>query len=329
MGYDSHPKTAKLKPWTDAMFTGSSFSILNYDTNFMDIVKSDLVNVYVSEIDHLSSGKVHLSDGTEFESEALLAHTGWKHVPPIKLLPEGIEAELGVPHTPNQDGGENDLANNQALIERADKEILEKFPRLKDQPVWNKNYIPMTQQKGITSTDEVTPYKPLTPYMLHHFIVPSSERFLRARDTAFIGIVSNFSNMITAHLQGLWISAYFAGKLEKDPSASLGDKKAMEQLRYETVLYNRFGKWRYPTDWGSKSPNFIFDAVPYLDLLQRDLGLNIYRKKGFFGELYDSYGPEDYRNVNNEWAAKYGDMKKLESLDDSLKTLPSEEPKLN
>lgn len=53
-GYDSHPKTAKLKPWTSAMFTGSSFSIMNYDTNFMDIVKSDLVNVYVSEIDHLS-----------------------------------------------------------------------------------------------------------------------------------------------------------------------------------------------------------------------------------------------------------------------------------
>ncbi|KAI1385183.1 FAD/NAD(P)-binding domain-containing protein [Hypoxylon trugodes] len=326
--YDSHPKTAKLKPWTDPMFTGASFSIMNYDTNFMDLVKGDDVNIYVSEIDHLSPGKVHLSDGTEFESDVLLAHTGWKHVPPIKFLPEGIEGELGIPHTPRDDAPSTDLANDAAIMERVDKEILERFPRLKDQPVWNKNYIPMTEQKGIVSNDDVTPYKPLTPYMLHHFIVPPSERFLRARDTAFIGIVSNFSNMITAHLQGLWISAYFSGKLERDPSTAVGDEVAMQQLRYETVLHNRFGKWRYPTD-GTKNPNFIFDAVPYLDLLQRDLGLGIYRKKGFFAELYDPYGPEDYRDVNSEWTSKYGDMKKLESLGNSLKTLSSTEPKLN
>lgn len=327
-GYDSHPKTAKLKPWTSAMFTGSSFSIMNYDTNFMDIVKSDLVNVYVSEIDHLSPGKVHLSDGSEFESDALLAHTGWKHVPSIKLLPEGIESELGVPHSPNPNAPANDLANNPELMERVDKDILDRFPRLKDPPVWNKNYVPMTEQKGIMSDDDVTPYKPLTPYMLHHFVVPPSERFLRPRDTAFIGIVSNFSNMITAHLQGLWISAYFAGKLERDPSVAVGDQKAMDHLQYETMLYNRFGKWRYPTD-GTKNPNFIFDAVPYLDLLQRDLGLNIYRKKGFLAELYEPYGPEDYRDVNTEWLSKYGNMKKLESLDDSLKPLDSQEPNLN
>ncbi|XXH01067.1 hypothetical protein Hte_007418 [Hypoxylon texense] len=324
--YDSHPKTAKLKPWTDPMFTGSSFSIMNYDTDIMELVKGDNINVYVSEIDHLSPGKVHLSDGTEFESDVLLAHTGWKHVPPIKFMPEGIEGELGIPHTPRADAPSTDLANDPVLTERVDKEILERFPRLKDQPIWNKNYIPMTEQKGITSDDEITPYKTLTPYMLHHFIVPPSERFLRSRDTAFIGIVSNFSNMITAHLQGLWISAYFAGKLEHDPSTAVGDKEAMEHLRYTTMLHNRFGKWRYPTDWGSKNPNFIFDAVPYLDLLQRDLGLGIWRKKGFLAEMYDPYGPEDYRDVNNEWMTKYGDMKKLESLGESSKSLNSAEP---
>lgn len=318
--YDSHPKTAKLKPWTEAMFTGASFSILNYDTDIMELIKSDNVDVYVSEIDHLSPGKVHLSDGTEFESDALLAHTGWKHVPPIKFLPEGIETELGIPHTPNDGAPATDLANDPAMIDRADKEILKRFPRLKDPPVWNKNYIPMTEQKGIMSDDDVTPYTPLTPYMLHHFIVPPSERFLKRRDTAFIGIVSNFSNMIMAHLQGLWISAYFAGKLERDPSMAVGDEQAMDQLRYETMLYCRFGKWRYPTE-GTKRPNFIFDAVPYLDLLQRDLGLEIWRKKGFLAELYEAYGPEDYRDVNNEWLRKYGDMKKMESLNDSSKSL--------
>ncbi|KAK6850106.1 flavin-binding monooxygenase-like family protein [Apiospora arundinis] len=142
--------------------------------------------------------------------------------------------------------------------------------------------------------------------MLHHFIAPPSERFLRTRDVAFTGIISNFSNSITAHLQGLWISAYFSGSLAQDPAACAGNSKELEQLRYKTVLYNRFGRWRYPTDWGSKNPNFIFDAVPYLDLLLRDLGLSVHRKQGTLAEWTDPYGPEDYRNVNEEWQSSNG-----------------------
>ncbi|KAI0859203.1 hypothetical protein F4860DRAFT_483455 [Xylaria cubensis] len=302
--YDSHPDTAKLKPWTEAMFTGSSFSILNYEEDIMELVKSDMIDVYVGEIDHLSPGRVHLADGKEFESDVLLANTGWKHVPPIKLLPEGIEKELGIPHRPTDHASTEDLANHQGFIRRADEEILARFPRLKRQPVWNKSYKPLTEQKGISSMDEVTPCTPLTPYMLYHFLVPPSPKFLRNRDIAFTGMVSNFSNAITAHLSGLWISAYFEGKLAIDPAAVVDDEVALETLQYETLLLNRWGKWRYPTDWGHKNPNFIFDAVPYFDLLQRDLGLNPHRKKGWFAEMTEPYGPDDYDDVTNEWLMK-------------------------
>jgi hypothetical protein len=56
-------------------------------------------------------------------------------------------------------------------------------------------------------------------------------------------------------------------------------------------------------DWGSRAPTFIFDAVPYLDMLLRDLGLQTRRKGGVLAELFSPYGPEDYRGVNEEWAA--------------------------
>ncbi|KAI8630335.1 FAD/NAD(P)-binding domain-containing protein [Xylariaceae sp. FL1651] len=307
--YDAHPDTAKLKPWTEAMFTGASFSILNYEQDIMEFVKSDMVDVHVGEIDHLSPGKVHLADGTGFPSDVLLANTGWKHVPTIKFLPEGIEKELGIPHELADNAPAEDLANQRRLIERADKEILQRFPRLRQQPVWNKHYKPLTDQKGIDSNDEVTPCTPLTPYMLYHFLVPPSSRFLRTRDVAFTGMISNFSNTITAHISGLWISAYFSGQLTIDPAATLDDSnlddgESLRKLQYETVLFNRWGKWRYPTDWGNKNPNFIFDAVPYLDLLQRDLGLNPYRKHGWFAEMTDPYGPEDYQDINDEWLRK-------------------------
>lgn len=308
MDYDSHPDTAKLKPWTQPMFTGASFSILNFDKDIREMVKSDMIDVYVGEIDHLSPGKVHMADGTEFESQALLANTGWKHVPPMKFLPEGIEKELGIPHAWADKAPLEDLANQKSLLEKADTEILQRFPRLKNQPIWNENYIPLTEQKGINSSDEVTPCAPLTPYMLYHFLIPPSERFLRTRDIAFAGVLSNFSNTIMSHLQGLWISAYFSGRLTRDPAAVVGDQAALMRLQYETVLSNRWGRWRYPTDWGNKAPNWIFDSVPYLDQLQHDLGLNPHRKGGL-AELTSPYGPRDYEHVTDEWLKDHRDSK--------------------
>lgn len=302
MKFDAHPETAKLKPRTHAMFVGDSFSILNYETDFMELVKSGKVQIHTAEFDHFSPGKVHLSDGSEFESDAMLASTGWKHVPPMKFLPDGIDKELGLPHQPSEKAPKEDLANQQDLLDKADAEILRRFPRLKDQPVWNKDYVPVTETKGIDSKDAVTPSKPTTPYMLHRFVVPASERFLRTRDFAVVGMSGNFSNTISAHMQGLWISAYFQGLLAKDPATAVGDEKAMQDLRYQTVLHNRWGKWRYPTDWGNKAPSFIFDAVPYLDLLQNDLGLQPHRKGGSVAEMWSPYIARDYRNVNEEWA---------------------------
>lgn len=305
--YDSHPEMAKLKPWTPAMFTAASFSILNYNSDFFELVRSGKIKVHLGEIDHLSPGKVHLADGTSFESDALISNTGWLSSPPIKFLPESIEKELGLPHEIDTEAPPEDLANQQDLIKRADKEIANRFPRLADQPVWNKNYIPLTKQKGISSNESMTPYTPQTPFMLYHFLVPPSERFLRPRDIAFCGFVSNFSNTLTAHLQGLWIGAYFRRLLVNDPSQAVDDKEAMAKLRYETMLHNRFGKWRYPAE--TKSPTTIFDAVYYLDLLQKDLGLNPLRKpKGLLTEITSPYGAEDYRDVNEEWQSKFGSI---------------------
>lgn len=311
--YDAHPKTAKLKPWTEAMFVGASFSILNYEQDILSLVKSDKIDVFVDEVDHLSPGRVHLADGTEFESDVFLANTGWKHVPTIRFLPEGIEKDLGIPHhlieLSDDSAPPEDLANNHDLLERADQEILGRFPRLKKQPVWNKDYVPLTQQKGISSNDAC---KPQTPYMLYRFLVPPSPRFLETRDVAFAGVITNLSTAITAHVIGLWISAYFSGKLAVDPATAVDDEASLKRIQYQTVLYNRWGKWRYPTDWGNKQPSFIFDAVPYFDLLQLDLGLNHYRKSGWFAEMMDPYGPEDYRNINEEWSKKYDAIKSIE-----------------
>ncbi|KAI0388996.1 hypothetical protein F5Y17DRAFT_470033 [Xylariaceae sp. FL0594] len=282
--YDAHPKTSLLKPWLDVMYVAGSFSILNYERDFLDLVKSDdnLVDVHIGEITRLSTGRVHLVDGTILESDALILNTGWRHVPAIKFLPEGIEKDLGIPHAidTHSSSSESDL-----LVKRADEEIQRRFPLLKTPPVWNTRFAPLPDHDP----------SQLTPFMLHRFLVPASLRFLRTRDIAFIGLQNNLSTVITAHITALWISAYFSGQLARDASEDV------QQLRYGTVLHNRFGKWRYPADWGNRAPNFIFDALPYLDMLQRDLGLNPRRKGGVVAEMCKPYGPGDYRGITKEW----------------------------
>lgn len=300
--YEANPKTAKLRPWYDVMSTGTSYGLINYNTDIWDVIKSDLVNVYISDVDHLGPGRVYLADGTELESDALLAHTGWKQVPSIQFLPEGIESELGIPRTSGKGSIEVVSRSQQVLLDEADTEIKEQLPILARQRTPG----PYGSNKaGLSPQDSKTG----EPFMLYRFLVPSSERFLRYRDIVFVGLVSNFSNITNAHIQGLWTSAYLNGQLARDPGSAsiLRDEKALAAIRREAVLHNRYGKWRYPQDWGAdKSPSFIFDAVPYFDLLLGDLGVNSWRKGPFWREIWSAYGPRDYRGINEEWLQNHG-----------------------
>lgn len=318
--YDSHPETKKLKPWSEAMFTASSFSILNYPTDVYEFVRNGTVKVHIADITHLSPKTVHLSDGTALGTDAMICATGWKHLPRLKFLPEGIDKDLGIPHAP---GGAEPLFTPDT-VERADKEILERFPRLRQQPVQNENLKPLLGSggAGVTTTDEINPSTPLTPYTLYRFVVPppTTAGLLARRDIAFAGVLMNFSVPLMAHAQALWISAYFDARLSPSvipplpatTTASSGDAaagakaKTVEEARYETVLHSRFGKWRYPAGYGTRFPDFVFDALPYVDLLVEDLGLPIYRKQGWIAEATEPYGPADYRGLVDEWRAKNG-----------------------
>lgn len=56
--------------------------------------------------------------------------------------------------------------------------------------------------------------------------------------------------------------------------------------------------------------DFVFDAVPYMDLMMRDLGLQPNRKQGW-KDVWQPYGPADYRGCVDEWVEKHGGGKKV------------------
>ena len=303
--YDSDPETAKLKPWSEAMFVASSLSILNYPTDIFEFVRDGTVSVHIADITSLSPRAVHLSDGIELPTDALLCVTGWKHVPPVQFLPKGIEKELGLPHTPDP----SDALFSDEAVKRADDIIFARFPRLKNQPVQNKNLKPLLATEGLSTTERINPSTPLTPYTLYHFMVPPSARFIQTRDIAFAGFKMSISTTPVAHAQSVWISAYFNDQLSPsvlppmgNPEVEAEGAKTLKELREETVLHARFGKWRYPAAHGAQFPDFVFDALPYLDLLMRDLGLKVHRKEGWLAEATEPYGPEDYRDLVAEFA---------------------------
>ena len=297
---DSDSQRAKLKPWLKLVYAASSFSILNYEDDFFDIIQGDNVTIHISNIETLSQGKVHLSDGTAFRSEALLAHTGWQQVPPLKFLPPGIEAELGLPHL-NLESSSPDRERQSYLLKKADEEITRKFPSLKAGPIMNKN-APETQNLARAHPQ---PPNPL-PFALHRFMVPVSLQSLQKRDIVYAGMLFNFSTATTAHIQSVWISAYFSDRLKRSPSSALKHEEALEALRYEAILHNRFGYWRHPTDWGNRAPSFVYDSLTYFGLLLDDLGVSSRRKSSYMAEILQPYGPRDFENVYQEWQENAG-----------------------
>ncbi|KAJ5932124.1 hypothetical protein N7516_006613 [Penicillium verrucosum] len=294
--YDKHPETKKLKPWVSPFWIASSLSILNYPTNFFDLVRDGTIKVHVADLDRLSDHTVHLSSGEALPSSALICSTGWRCTPNLKFLPEGIDRELGFPWSVDP--------LNQNLVKEAEEEILRRFPRLRDQPQPNPNYTPLNEQ-----SEAAVPH----PFRLAKFMVPLS--LVKERSLAFMGITMTINTTLIAQTQALWISAYFKGDLTPTTRESCPlDVRAASDLKtedtseidlaWETALFTEFGKYRYPGGFGRRNPDFVFDAIPYVDLMVGELGLSPQRKHSLLARCFQPYGPEDYRGLVEEWKSK-------------------------
>lgn len=298
IGFDKHPETKKLKPWVSPFWIASGLSILNYPSDIFDLVKSGAVNVHIADISHLSPNTVHLSNGEAIPTTALICSTGWKPTPNIKFLPEGIDNTLGFPWS------EDPI--DTPILKAADEEILHHFPRLLDQPNPNPKFTPLAP-----SAAACTPH----PFRLYRFIIPTG--LIKERSIAFLGVTMTINTSILAQTQALWATAYLSGRLTPSPSPSpslpvpstLKDtetqlnipSQSSLNLEWDTALHTEFGKYRYPAGFGKRNPDFVFDAIPYVDLLLRDLGLSVERGRGILSRCFSPYGVEDYRGLVREW----------------------------
>ena len=311
-GYDKHPETKKLKPWTPAFWVGNSLSILNYPTDIFEYVRNGTVKVYIADVDSLSHRTAHLSTGERIQGDAIICSTGWEPRSTIQFLPNGLDKSLGLPQSSTKPN-----TAESARVLAADDLVLDRLPRLRYQPVRapeQKKFkdlraLDVRHHPALARGEEEEPYR------LYRFMVPPA--YINKRSIGFAGALLTIQTTIIAQAQALWLTAYFAHGLAAD--CQLNQQRPTDDLSKpafdidavtdETLLHSRFCKWRYPAGFGLRFPDFVFDVVPYMDMLLQDLGLKWRRKKSGWSEVFDPYGPEDYKGLIDEWRVKVGTNK--------------------
>ncbi|KAL2871583.1 flavin-binding monooxygenase-like protein [Aspergillus lucknowensis] len=307
--FNAHPETKKLKPWISPFWVASGLSILNYPTNFFDLITApeSRVRIHVDHITHLAEhGTIHLANSRALTNiDALIVASGWKPTPDITFRPASLPSDLGFPTAPDPIPS--------SVIHAANAEILRRFPRLAKRPIHSspKPYAPLAQ-------DAQTETQSLHPFRLTRFLVPVGGKLAAERSVALMGVAMTINTPLLAQTQALWIAAFFAGRLS--PAATVAERcpaplravldkdskdsggRESRDVLWETALHTQFGVHRYPGGLGRRNPDFVFDAIPYVDVLLRDLGMSGGRKDGRGWKRWvEAYGVEDYVGLVEEW----------------------------
>lgn len=265
-----HPETKKLLPRSNVYWWGTTVGVFNYPTDLFDLVRKGLVHVHIADITSLSDHTVSLSNDTDIEADVLILATGYHHTPTVSILPESISDKIGL----------SAALLNDPTVKAADEEIMRRFPGLKDQPPTGPDALRERER---------------TSYALYRGTIPPA--FLNSRNFAYTGITITLKSFLSSQTQALWITAFLDNRL----SVPLPSETEAE---WQAMLTNRFWRWRAPNGLGPKSPDLVFEIMPYIDTLLRDLGLQTARKKNWWKEIFETYGVKDYRGLVLEWLEK-------------------------
>lgn len=263
-------------------------SILNYPTDFFDLVRNGKVQVKIGDITSFKEGReVLFTDGDKLKVDAVVCATGWETSPSVKFLPNGIDKDLGLPRSnPTLDEEESEL------VEKVEMQLYAQYPFLKHRNS-NKLYHPDPSRR--VSATGLEADKTRNPYRLFRFLVPISD--LQDRSIGFVGAMQTLGTATCAYIQGLWLTGYLDGSLQL-PMSSL---KSLSEIKYETYLETQYCAIRHAMGNGNQYPDLVFDALPYLDVLLADLGLTAKRKGSFRKEYFEPYGPRDYSGLLEQW----------------------------
>ncbi|RYP64003.1 hypothetical protein DL771_008974 [Monosporascus sp. 5C6A] len=113
------------------------------------------------------------------------------------------------------------------------------------------------------------------------------------RSVLFPGHIHSVFTPLAAELQALWGVTWMLGWRDVPPK---------EEMELEATTFNAWTRKRY-LEQGTKYSYFIYNYIPYIDTLMKDLALNPFRKSNIFEEWFVRYKPHDHRTVLDEYRA--------------------------
>lgn len=279
--------------------------------DFWSTLRSGNLTVVRDKIDTADSTGVTLLSGKRVDADYVLYATGWGDH--FSFFSPELKDELGIPHY-SHEGSKSTTSVTMADSKKpsavdkslgkeseflwasrdkaADELVARKLPLLGAGPKdFNGWQIPAARQKAVK----------VRRWRLYNRIVPlDSHGRSSSNNIAILGQIHTTQTPTIAEIQGLWAAAYLLDELP------LPGEPAMVS---EVAEWNAWTRKRYASV-GERYPYALFDWVPYLDCLVRDLGLNTKRyavsgssRVPLLADFFLPYGPHCYSGIVDEYLA--------------------------
>ncbi|KAI0886567.1 cofactor FMO1 FAD enzyme [Annulohypoxylon maeteangense] len=276
-GYSKSENAKKLRPmphgngifWAHAGLGAASVPL------FWKTFHAGDCSVHRTDIDSLRENNIiSLKDGTQFSSDYLILCTGFDKS--FQVFDEKLQQECGLMPDPAQKDRWAKLESD------AEEKVDELLPAIANSPLTSKQF-----DREKTAGGRKLLHGPSRHY--RRLIVPS----LAAqgdRSVYFPGFIHSIYTPVVSEVQALWGVAFLLG---------MHNPPGEEEMEREVAEWNVWSRKRYVAQ-GKKHAYAIYDFLPYIDLLLKDLGINPHRKTGFFNMFNPSY-PSEYKGLIDEF----------------------------
>ncbi|KAI4201020.1 MAG: hypothetical protein LQ346_002262 [Caloplaca aetnensis] len=289
-GYSDGDHVAGLTPEMDSksvFWANSGLGVVTLP-DFWPTIHAGDVRIVRDNLSTVTENMLLLESGTLIQTDFMVMCTGWGDH--FAMFDDETKAELGLPTYNNNNNNQQPSPSSSCLSavddirwdqydEAADKYVNERLPFLAQAPTSMNAH-----------TNDVQPHR---RWRLYRRSIPMQLALKNDRSLAIMGQIHTVQTPLVADIQSFWTILYLLGELD------LPHKDTMAR---EIAEWNAWTRKRYLSQ-GEKFPYSLYDFLPYIDTLCKDLGISSRRKSNAIKELFEPYKPEDFRGFVDEYLA--------------------------
>ncbi|PTU21751.1 hypothetical protein P175DRAFT_0515817 [Aspergillus ochraceoroseus IBT 24754] len=279
-GYSKGDHVQMLRPEIDrqsVFWANSGLGVVTLP-DFWPTLHSPNLTVLRDAIDTIKGDHLSLQSGQTLQVDGLVLCTGWGNH--FDMFDDKTKAELGLPlSSPKAPPSSDRVVDWREYDAAAEKVVDQQLPFLAEPP-----HLKHTDRIGTTHRSE---------WRLYRRAIPVGLAQKGDRSVAILGQIHTIQTPLVSEVQSFWSILYLLGEL---------NLPSVDEMAWEVSLWNAWTRKRYLTQ-GHKLPYSLYEFLPYVDTLFRDLGLNSRRKSNQVAEFLEPYKPEDFNGFIDEYLA--------------------------